>query len=141
MQPNNPIEEVLTAAMRNLRSIADVNTVIGKPFYDGSGKTVIPISKVTIGFVAGGGEYGEAGKYAPEYPFAGGSGGAVQLSPVGFLVSEEDGLRMIDVDSDNSLNRMFDAARNLFRQANEDRPDESSQDAETTEEEQEEWNS
>lgn len=114
----NPIDEVLSTAMRNIRSIADVNTVIGKPIESGDGRTIIPISKVTIGFVAGGGEYGEVNKFTPEYPFAGGSGGAVQLSPIGFLVgSREEELKMIGIDSDNSLSRMFDAAKSVFERA------------------------
>ena len=128
MESNNPIDEVLTTAMRNLRTIADVNTVIGKPFTDQNGKMIIPISKVTVGFVAGGGEYGETTKYTPEHPFAGGSGGAVQLSPVGFLVGEGDDLRMIDIDSDNNFNKIFDAAKDLLKNAT--KKNEQSEDAE-----------
>lgn len=122
----NPIDEVLSTAMKQLRSIADVNTVIGKPIESEGGKTIIPVSKVTIGFVAGGGEYGEANKFSPEYPFAGGSGGAVQLSPIGFLVgSKDEDLKMIGIDSDTALSRMFDAAKGVFERATQKKEEDS----------------
>ena len=122
----NPIDEVLSTAMKQLRSIADVNTVIGKPIESEGGKTIIPISKVTIGFVAGGGEYGETHKFSSEYPFAGGSGGAVQLSPIGFLVgSKEEDLKMIGIDSDTALSRMFDAAKGVFERATQKKEEDS----------------
>ena len=118
MENNNPIDEVLGTALKNIRSLADVNTVIGKPVTSEDGKTIIPVSKVTIGFVAGGGEYGELDKFSPEHPFAGGSGGAVQLSPIGFLVGGKgEDLRMIDVDSDTNFARVFDVAKTMFERA------------------------
>ncbi len=122
----NPIDEVLSTAMKQLRSIADVNTVIGKPIESEGRKTIIPISKVTICFVAGGGEYGETNKFSSEYPFAGGSGGAVQLSPIGFLVgSKEEDLKMIGIDSDTALSRMFDAAKGVFERATQKKEEDS----------------
>ena len=52
-----PIESIMTTTMENIRDMVDVNTVIGDPVNTPDGSTVIPISRVSFGFVAGGGEY------------------------------------------------------------------------------------
>ena len=56
---DNKIKEMMSAAMKDLNSMVDVNTIIGKPFKTSDGKTVTPVSKITFGFITGGGEYGE----------------------------------------------------------------------------------
>jgi len=53
----HPIESLMTTTMENIRDMIDVNTIIGEPISTQDGSTVIPISRVSFGFVAGGGEY------------------------------------------------------------------------------------
>ena len=48
----NPVEEIMSEAMSKLKSVIDVNTVVGNPISTFDGTTIIPISKVTAGFVA-----------------------------------------------------------------------------------------
>ena len=55
-QISNKIEEVMNSAMENLRPLIDVDVVIGKAI-EKDGITIIPLSKVTMGYVSGGGEY------------------------------------------------------------------------------------
>ena len=55
----NKIKDLMETAMKDINTIIDVNTVIGKPFSINDGTTVIPVTKVTLGFMTGGGEYGE----------------------------------------------------------------------------------
>ena len=83
--PRN-IEGLLGVAMEKLGGMMQVNTVVGEPVLAG-GTTIIPISKVSLGFVAGGGEYGLKNQ-GPA--FGGGSGGGVSVAPVGFLTSERE---------------------------------------------------
>lgn len=92
MENQHPINSVMQTALENIKDMIDVNTVVGDPVITGSGGTVIPVSKVSFGFVAGGGEYD---KDSAEKPFAGGSGAGVSLQPVGFLVLREDGVHML----------------------------------------------
>ncbi|MBQ4551475.1 MAG: GerW family sporulation protein [Clostridia bacterium] len=92
MDQKHPINSVMQTALENIKDMIDVNTVVGDPVVTGSGGTVIPVSKVSFGFVAGGGEYAQNN---PEKPFAGGSGAGVSLQPVGFLVLGEDGVHML----------------------------------------------
>ena len=72
----NKINRVIDTAMKNLSTLVDVNTVIGKPMKTEDGSLIIPVSKVTLGFMTGGGEYGEVKvmKKDRAIPFAGGSG-------------------------------------------------------------------
>ena len=71
----HPIEHVLNTTMSELGKMVDVNTIVGNPFVTPDGCTIIPISKVSFGFVTGGGEYGEGMKAPIEtrHPFAGGT--------------------------------------------------------------------
>ena len=98
MDKQHPISHVMQTALENIKDMIDVNTVIGDPVVTGSGGTVIPVSKVSFGFVAGGGEYTQKND---DKPFAGGSGAGVSLQPVGFLVLREDGVHMLPAQ--NSL--------------------------------------
>ena len=58
---NHPIEGLMNTAMNNLREMIDVNTIVGEPIETVNGTIIIPISKVSFGFAAGGSEFkGEA---------------------------------------------------------------------------------
>ena len=72
----HPIESLMGVSMDNIKDMVDVNTVIGDPVQTQDGSTIIPISRVAFGFVAGGGEYAVSGAQAGAYgmPFAGGAG-------------------------------------------------------------------
>ncbi|MBQ4088818.1 MAG: GerW family sporulation protein, partial [Clostridia bacterium] len=103
----HPIQGLMETSMQSIREMVDVNTVLGDAIVVKDGSTVVPVSKVSFGFVAGGGEYG--GKAPQEgYPFAGGAGAGVSLQPVGFLVCCEDHVRMLPAQSHTSLDRVID---------------------------------
>lgn len=95
----HPIGNMMQTALENIKDMIDVNTVVGEPVITGSGGTVIPVSRVSFGFVAGGGEYAQNAEMRK--PFAGGSGAGVSLQPVGFLVLGPDGVHMLPAQ--NSL--------------------------------------
>ena len=97
MDNRQPIESIMTTTMENIRDMVDVNTVIGDAVSTPDGSTVIPISRVSFGFVAGGGEY-SAGQSTPasnEMPFAGGTGAGVTVHPMGFLYMNQDQVRLL----------------------------------------------
>ena len=56
----HPIENIMQTAMAKIKEIVDVNTIVGDPVVSADGATIIPITKVSFAFVAGGGEYGDA---------------------------------------------------------------------------------
>lgn len=103
----HPIQGLMETSMQNIRDMVDVNTVLGDPITARDGSTVVPVSKVSFGFVAGGGEYSM--KNAQEdYPFAGGAGAGVSLQPVGFLVCGENHVRMLPAQTRSSVDRVID---------------------------------
>ena len=61
----HPIENLMMTAMSSIKDMVDVNTIIGEPMETASGITIIPISKVSFGFAAGGSEF--AGETLKEY--------------------------------------------------------------------------
>ncbi|MEG1964179.1 MAG: spore germination protein GerW family protein, partial [Clostridia bacterium] len=80
------IENILQATLSNLKSVMEVSNVIGKPIVSVDNALIIPISKVSVGYVAGGGQYSETPpKSKTELPEAGATGGGVNITPVGFL--------------------------------------------------------
>ncbi len=111
----NQIERVMSAAMGNIKQIVDVDTVIGRPLTGLDGSMIIPFSKVTIGFLVGGGEYGELKSVdaREEHPFAGGSGAYVQIDPSGFLIAKEDEVKTVTL-GEGPLDRLFDSASELL---------------------------
>ena len=112
---DNKIKEMMSAAMKDLNSMVDVDTVIGKPFKSSDGKTIIPVSKVTFGFLTGGGEYGEV-KAAKEtsLPFSGGSGAVVSLKPSCFLVDDGDNIKLINI-ANNVYERVIESAEEFVK--------------------------
>ena len=75
MAGEHEIEALMDTAMKSLRELVDVNTIIGDIIESNDGVTVIPVSRVCCGFLAGGGECGKS-KDTP--PFVGGSGAGSQ---------------------------------------------------------------
>ena len=111
----HPIESIMTTTMENIRDMIDVNTVIGEPINTTDGSTVIPISRVSFGFVAGGGEYNTSrtparGEVKPEedLPFAGGTGAGVTVQPLGFLVTNQDQVRLLPAQCYQPIDRIIE---------------------------------
>lgn len=92
----HPIETIMSTTMENIRDMIDVNTVVGDAVTPAEGTVIIPISRVSFGFVAGGGEYGLKAPQASagDLPFAGGTGAGVTVQPMGFLVVRNDCVRL-----------------------------------------------
>lgn len=109
-EKNQKINALIHSSLEKLDSLADVNTIIGKPIVTASGFQLIPFSKVTLGNLSGGGEYGDVKvvKETEAFPFAGGSGAVVSMKPMGFVI--DDGktcriLRITDEPIDNLIER------------------------------------
>lgn len=87
----HPISSLMAETMAKIKEMVDVNTIIGTPITTPNGTTVIPVSKVTFGFASGGSDF--APKHMPSRPlaFGGGGGAGVTVSPVCFLIINQDG--------------------------------------------------
>lgn len=103
----HPIQGIMDTTMEHIRDMVDVNTVLGEAIVAQDGSTVLPVSRVSFGFAAGGGEYqGRAGR--EDYPFAGGAGAGVTIQPVGFLVCGDSHVRMLPAQTRSSADRVID---------------------------------
>lgn len=113
----HPIQGLMTTAMESLKSMVEVNTIIGDPVESPDGSVIIPVSKVGFGFAAGGSEFDVGGSMGAEesdesvYPFGGGSGGGVSITPVAFLVVNSQETKMIHLDENiNIYEKIIDLA-------------------------------
>ncbi|MGE5415152.1 MAG: GerW family sporulation protein [Acidobacteriota bacterium] len=113
---NHPIESLMKTAMESIKQMVDVNTVVGDAVETNDGTVIIPISQVSCGFAAGGGEYDMARQASSDsgLPFGGGSGGGVSVKPVGFLVVKATDVRLISVNGNQLAERMVDLAPNIL---------------------------
>lgn len=93
MEKKTPLNDLMRSAMEKVREMADTNAIVGQPITTPDGVTLIPISKVSMGFGCGGGDYG---KVQPK-SFGGGSGAGVNISPVAFLVIKDGITRVMPV--------------------------------------------
>lgn len=109
---NHPIEGLMKTALDSIKQMVDVNTVIGEAVEAPNGTVIIPVSRVSCGFVAGGGEY-EAGEGQKSMPFGGGSGAGVSVVPIGFLVVGPY-VRFLPVETNAVVDRLLDLAPELI---------------------------
>lgn len=115
----HPIENLMMTAMSSLRDMIDVNTIVGDLVETQEGTSIIPISKVTFGFAAGGSEFNSKATSKenpnPKLPFGGGSGAGVNISPTAFLVVTGDVVKLLTLDSNNTaLDRIIDLAPDVL---------------------------
>lgn len=108
-------EEILQTTIAQLRTVSDSDAVVGKPVVTEDGVVVLPVSKVSYGFVVGGGEYSESSPKTKhdDYPHATASGGGITVTPLGFLVCGKE-KRFIAVDR-TADDKWKDLARAAFK--------------------------
>lgn len=125
----HPIEGLMTTAMNSIQDMIDVNTIIGEPIETSSNIVIIPISKVSFGFAAGGSEF--KGETIDEYkkvekeeqiqyrlPFGGGSGAGVTINPVAFLVIQSNNVKLMPVNYSSSIDKLLDYVPDLIERTN-----------------------
>ena len=125
----HPIEGLMITAMNSIQDMVDVNTIIGEPIETSNNVVVIPISKVTFGFAAGGSEF--KGETIDEYtkkekeeeiqyrlPFGGGSGAGVNISPEAFLIIQEGQVKLLPVNHVSAVDKLIDYVPDLLDKIN-----------------------
>lgn len=108
---SNPIEGLMSVAMENIKSMVDVNTIVGEPVVTPDGATIVPISRVSFGFGAGGSEFSAnpVDKKSDDKMFGGGSGGGATIKPVAFLVVNKDTIRILPITNTlSTIDRVVD---------------------------------
>lgn len=125
---SHPIEGLMLTAMDSIRDMIDVNTIIGEPMEMQNGISIIPISKVSFGFAAGGSEFkGESiedynkkedeEKISYRNPFGGGSGAGVSIKPVAFLIVKGESVKLLPVEYSCTIDKIIDYMPELCEKA------------------------
>ena len=109
----NYLDELINSSIEKIKNLAETNTIIGDPIVSPTGKIIITVSKVSVGFVVGGGQYNSVNKKLP-YPLAGGSGGGLSVSPIGFIVEDDGGIKFIDVENKTAYQTILNLANTLI---------------------------
>lgn len=125
---NETIANLIDSAMEKMKGIMGSSTVIGERVETPDGTVIIPVSKVTVGYVVGGGEYADLSsrRVANHFPMAGGSSGGVSVTPVGFLVESKGEISFINVENKSlyqTILNTFNALINKLEKENEDEKD------------------
>ena len=105
----NPIGELMQTTLENVRNILKVDTVVGDPIYTPDGITLVPISRISLGFGGGGIELNQKNS-SGNRPFGGGNATGVKIDPIGFLVIKDGTIRMINVTppASTTVDRLID---------------------------------
>lgn len=105
----HPIQGLMKTAMESIKDMVDVNTIVGDAVETGDGTVIIPISRVSFGFAAGGANCEPEIEESQTISFGGGSGAGVSVKPVGFLVcSPISGVRFMPVEGNLVYDRIID---------------------------------
>lgn len=125
----HPIENLMHITMDSIQGMIDVNTIIGDPIQMSNNTVIIPISKVSFGFASGGSEF--KGETIDEYnkkdkdeqiqyrlPFGGGAGAGVTIKPVAFLILQSGQVKLINVEHENSIDKILDYVPDLLEKMN-----------------------
>ncbi|MFQ6772968.1 MAG: spore germination protein GerW family protein [Clostridia bacterium] len=131
MKERNPqiskkIESLIDSSLERVKSLIDVNCVIGQPLSMPDGTTILPISKVSMGFVCGGGEYNDLSvkRLDDQYPMAGGVGGGFCVSPVGFFVVQDKKYKLIPTDKSSLYTELLKNATEVVKKIAEEKSNE-----------------
>ena len=104
MANENKLEEIIRTSLESIRSMVDANTVIGAPITTENGVTIIPISKISVGYASGGLDFNGKNK-ADAQNFGAGGGTGISINPIGFLVIKKDGgIEMVNVGDSYPVN-------------------------------------
>ncbi|MCL2580694.1 MAG: GerW family sporulation protein [Oscillospiraceae bacterium] len=113
MSQQSPISEFTASALSSLRSLVDVNTIVGDPITTAGGVVIIPISKVSFGYASGGSDLPPGEKKADL--FGGGTGGGVTIQPLAFLVINGSDVQLMQMQTaDSTGDRIVNAVPGII---------------------------
>ena len=110
----HPINDLLNISLDSVIRMVDTSKIVGTPIDLGNNRFIIPISKVSFGFGAGGSEFTNASpdkrktifnsEVSEEiFPFGGGSGGGISINPSSFILVNNDEIKIVNSEGANSL--------------------------------------
>jgi len=120
---SHPIESLMKTVMESLKEMIDVNTIVGDPVESMDGNVIIPVSKVSFGFAAGGSEFAivkngqdKEKKEEKPLPFGGGTGAGISLQPIAFLIVGGGQIKLLPVYQNAMWERIVDISPQILEQ-------------------------
>ena len=109
------IDNIIENTFEHIKDIVDANTVVGKIIELGKNMYLIPVSKISVGLISGGGSMPN-GK---EQNVSAGSGTGFNIVPIGFVAVSNLEFKFMSVNSTqdmskNILDLMFKLYENYF---------------------------
>ena len=98
MDKQQSIQQLMANTLGKMRELVDSNTVIGTPIINEAGVTIIPVSKISFGFVSGGTDYANDKQ---KDLFGGAASSGASITPVGFLVINGTTVKFMQVAEGN----------------------------------------
>ena len=96
------LNDIIKSSLEGIKELGDVNGTVGDIITTPSGVTIIPVSKITIGFVGGGADYGQK-KLTSAQNFGGGSGSGISITPLAFLtIDNNSSVNLIPIQNESS---------------------------------------
>lgn len=122
----HPIADLLATTIEKVKELADSETVVGKPIVVSDSITIIPVSKLSLGFASGGSDFPSKSQ---KDLFGGGGGAGITVTPKAFLVIENGSVRMLQLARDGeSIDRLCnmipDAVSQISNLLKKDKPSE-----------------
>jgi len=122
----HPVENIMKTTMEQLKAMADVNTIVGNPIMTAGETMILPVSRLSMGFISGGGEYGPEKKRTPIqrsaeemnecscYPFAGAAVAGMTITPMAFLSVNNGCVKVMPADYDTTFDRAVEILPELI---------------------------
>ena len=110
----HPINDLLSISLDSVVKMVDTSKIVGTPIDLGNNRFIIPISKVSFGFGAGGSEFNNSTKDKKRnyfdsetgeelFPFGGGSGGGISINPSSFILVNNNEIKIVNSEGASSL--------------------------------------
>ena len=110
----HPINDLLNISLDSIIKMVDTSKIVGSPIELGDNRFIIPISKVSFGFGAGGSEFTNNSKEKKknyfnnesdddQFPFGGGSGGGITINPSSFILVSNDEIKIVNSEGASTL--------------------------------------
>ena len=105
------VSTLLKVSLDSIKDMIDVNTIIVDKVIINNNISIIPVSRVRMGFLSGGGDL----KSGEEPPFTGGSGSTMSITPIGFLVCNNEEVTFINAGNNNSSEKIIEVISSLIK--------------------------
>lgn len=116
MSNDSNISNLMKNTLENIKSMIDVDTIVGKSIITDNNTMIIPVSRLTFGFISGGSEYPikTSTEHNSNFPFGGGASSGVSIKPVAFLIVKNDSIRLLPIDHDTSCDKLIDTVPQII---------------------------